>query len=251
MLSRITRGNGGAARLATCRHGRRGARGLRSLASCQLACKVAASWLLSDTRCLMRSLRARLKAADGAHLVAAGLQDAEAVPVDSQHVREEVGVAGVALAAGGVVARAGGIRSVRVDGYHLVAGLAEGVDQHTVGEAASLLVDDAQAVFAGAPVDAGVAAGVAVQGVTLCAWRMLASVGRSCRLLTAWHSRNPVRLWVQHPSAGRDLPALASGRVSGWPSRGEPSWPYPQARRERLSPTQPRARKNPPREVHQ
>jgi hypothetical protein len=61
----------------------------------------------------------------GARLVRGRAQRGEAMPIRAQQIREDEGVAGVTLAAGGGVAGPRGLEGVGVDGHHLEPGVDE------------------------------------------------------------------------------------------------------------------------------
>jgi hypothetical protein len=187
-------------------------------------------------------------------LVGDGRERREAMAVGAQDVGEEVGVAGVGLPPGGAVARAAGLHGVGVDGHDGMAGGDERLDdeargpldgdgqrlrraealQHRdqVGETGGVVadvvaqddrspvVDDADGMAGGAPVEAGEERGGAKGhrrdlqvGVTL------ARVGRSCGSLIG--RRSGWQALAQHPVVRRVLPAPAARRVSRRPSQGE------------------------------
>lgn len=176
--------------------------------------------------------------------------------IGSEEVGEEVGVAGITLAAGGRVARPAGLHDIGVNGDDGEAGLKESIDDQAGGalqgdgqhrgrpEAAQVLDELGQAGgrvgHRPAPADGaglgehtdGVRGGGPVQadeeGHCAPPWDCeTLPRERSCRSLTDWRSglQLPVAL---HPVAGWDLSWCGSGeRVSPWPSRGQRTWLSP------------------------
>ncbi|GIK86957.1 MAG: hypothetical protein BroJett026_24380 [Betaproteobacteria bacterium] len=71
---------------------------------------------------------ARHEGAQGSDLVALRGQRGEAVAVGAQEIREHVGVGSVALGAMAAVARPGGLDRIRMDRYHVEAGVDQRID---------------------------------------------------------------------------------------------------------------------------
>ncbi len=181
--------------------------------------------------------------------------------IGPEEVGEEVGVAGIALAPGGGVARSAGFDDVGVDGDDGEAGLEERVDD----EARGALEGDGQrgggARSECQPLDelgpgprrcaprCRASGRCRSRRCTQTAWVVAAQSRpakkdiarlpgtarhcareRSCRSLTDWRSglQLPVAL---HPVAGWDLSWCESGeQVSRWPSRGKRTWALPDPR---------------------
>ena len=71
--------------------------------------------------------------AEGTGLIGEGQQGAEAVAIGPEQIAEQVGVAGVALAASGRVAGAAGLHGIGVDRDDREAGVQEGIDDEAGG----------------------------------------------------------------------------------------------------------------------
>src|SRR5205807_4969166 len=69
----------------------------------------------------------------GASLVGGRAQRGEAMAIQAQQIRQDEGIAGVTLAAGGGVARPSRLEGVRVDGHDLEPGVDERVDEQARG----------------------------------------------------------------------------------------------------------------------
>ncbi len=196
------------------------------------------------------------QSAEGAGLVRQGLQGTKAVPIGSEQIGEQVGVAGVALAAGCGVAGPAGLHDVGVDGNnaeargqervdHEARGALEGHGQrgreaeagqtvHQLGEAGGRvgrrpapadrpsLVDYADGVCGRRPVHPD------EEGHCASPWECeTLPRERSRRSLTDWRSGLQLPLAL-HPVAGWGLSSCGAGElVSSRPSRGQPTWLSP------------------------
>ena len=186
----------------------------------------------------------------GARLVAQGGEGGETVPVRAQDVGEHVGIGGIRLASGGLVARPAGFHDVwmdRVDGmscgeqgvhkysrrafdrdWQLARGSQTSQLAHQLLEPrrgmgrieacphATLLIDGADRVLILGPVQAceerhGKPPVVRVS---------VLPAGRSCRSLIVRRSELSRRR-AQHPVAGRGLPTPPRALVSRGPSSGK------------------------------
>ena len=181
-------------------------------------------------------------------LVGEGLQRAEAVAIGAQQVREQIGIAAIALAGVGAVARARRSDDVGVDRNDGMPGLDERVDEQARGpldrdrqlggrsvssepaaqlgktlgvvrdleaiDDGSLLVDHAHGVRLAGPIDPDESA----HGRSPLLRVTTRGAGRSCRSLIGRRSH-----WTSalHPVAGRDLLASAPPQVSHGPSRSQ------------------------------
>ncbi len=190
-------------------------------------------------------------------------QPSETVSIGAQHVGEDVGIARVALAASGPVARSARLQRVRVDRHDGVSGIDERIHHEATGtldgdgelsgrrnpgepakeptqplcsvlhielrDDGALLVDDAGGMLSTTPVESSeILHGQppASRGITF------DRAGRSCRSLTERRSGGcvsnafgPVAL---HPVAGSGLPVSARGRVSCGLSSSKRFWPSSQ-----------------------
>jgi len=202
----------------------------------------------------------------GSDLVGERLERAEAVAIGAQDVGEDVGIAGVALAAGGPVARPARLELVGMDRHDRMAGVDEGVDDEAAGPLdgyGKLLrwrdareprvqsfepfggvldvepgddrpapVDHAGSVHRTAPVQAhGV---LAVHRLPPSSDKV-SGAGRPCRSLTGRRSggcvSNALRPVARHPVAGLGLPVSARRRVSSGLSSSKRTWPSSQRHR--------------------
>ena len=177
----------------------------------------------------------------------------EAVAVGAQDVGEHVGVARIAFAAGGTVARAARLHDVGMDRHHRMAGGDQGLDEEAgrpldgdrqlgrrreapqpreqVGKAGGIVsdlqarhdaaraVEHADGVAGRAPVEAGEKG----HGRDLRVRVTLTRAGRSCGSLI--DRRSCWQASARHPVVRPVLPAPAARRVSHGPSKGERAWP--------------------------
>lgn len=178
------------------------------------------------------------------------MQRTEAVAIGPKQVSEDEGIAGIALTAGGRVARSTGLERVRVNRADVKTGIDERVHENAGGtfegslkrraaaEAAQAIaqrseavrgvryraaptypadvIDDANGVHLAGPVDPDEESHCVVSedGETL-------RRERSCRSLTDWRSGLAGHV-ARHPVAGLGLSSFYSEeRISFWPSRGK------------------------------
>ena len=217
------------------------------------------SWLARARRSATRSSRPRTRARS-ALISSDRAAAAEAVAVGAQQVGQQVGVAAIALAAGGAVARPGSLDDVRMNRHHRVTGGDQRVDEQAAGRSIAIGssagapalpggraapqrrrrrgaratcddaagdVDNADAMLAGAPIQSPLSH---LSPSTSSGYTALA--GRVCGLLIDWRSG-----WQDlalHPVVRRNLPAPSARRVScglssskrRWPSRKALGWAH-------------------------
>ncbi len=187
-------------------------------------------------------------------LVGAWPQRPEAVAVGAQDVGEHVGVARIALAAGGAVAGPARLDDAGMDRHDRVTGLDQGVDDQSRGtlnsdrqlgwrcqacqtrehglyalgrvrhlqmidHAAAGVVDDAKGMRAAAPIQTGTTIHISVPPKCV----SLTRAGRPCGSLIDW--RSGLHSLALHPVVRPNLPAPAARRVARGPFNRKRRWP--------------------------